>query len=202
MHGAERAKMIRVVGLAGSPQRGGDTEKLLDRFLAGASDAGALVTKILVTDAPIEGWTPEIECRAGSRLVSDAFERVSEEMVAADVIAVATPVYFRNVPAQLKAWIDRGQCQWIRKFVDRVPLAATAAGHERRRGILISTGGNDRGYFQGTIETVRGFLGVYETDYWGELLISGTNHKRIEEEPLALQQAYDLGFRAVAEAWS
>jgi multimeric flavodoxin WrbA len=185
-----------VVGLVGSPRRGGNTEKLLARFLTGAEAAGGHISKIPIIELGIEGWTPGIECQ------DDDFQHVSQELVAADVIAVASPVYFRNVPAQLKALIDRSQCHWIRKYVDKAPLRASSAGHKRRRGIFITAGGNDREHFRGTIQTIKSFFDVYETDYWGDLLFSGVDAKEeIEEELLALQEAYDLGFRAVAEAW-
>jgi multimeric flavodoxin WrbA len=195
--------MTKVVGLFGSPRRSGNTEKLLDRFLAGAADAGGQVHKILVVELGIEGWAPELECLDGAGdKAEDDYQGVSRKLLAADVVAVAAPVYFRNVPAQLKALIDRSQCQWIRKYVDRDPLPASSSGHETRRGVLISTGGNEREHFDGTIQTVKSFFDVYETGYWGELLFGGVDAKaEIEEEPLALQEAYDLGFRAVAETW-
>lgn len=195
--------MTRVLGFVGSPRRGGNTERLLTRFLAGAEDAGGQVSKIAVAELGIVGWTSEAECPDdGPSKTVDAFQRASQELVAADVVAVASPVYFRNVPAQLKALIDRSQCLWLRKYVDKEPLPDSSAGHKRRRGIFLSVGGNNREHFSGTIQTIRSFFDVYEIDYWGELLFAGVDAKEeIEEEPLALQEAYDLGFRAVAEDW-
>ena len=196
------SEKARVVGLVGSPGRGGNTERLLDRFLAGAEKAGAQVLKIPVADLGLQGWTPEVECPGeGRHMALEEWQRVSEELVACDVLAVASPVYFRNVPAQLKALIDLGQCQWIRKYVDKKPLPASRAGHERRRGALISAGGSSREHFVGMIQTIKSFFDVYETDYWGELLLAGVDTGQVDEEPLAFQQAYDLGFRAVAETW-
>ena len=195
--------MTTVVALSGSPRPGGNTEKLLTSFLRGAEDAGGRVHTITVADLEIKGWTPEVECmEADSHEAEDDFERVSQELVAADVIAVASPVYFRNVPAQLKALIDRSQCQWFRKYVEKKPLPVSSAGHERRRGIFLSVGGNERERFKGAIQTIRSFFEVYETEYWGELVFGAVDAKEdIEEEPLAYQEAYDLGFRVVAEKW-
>jgi len=193
----------KVVGLVGSPRSGGNTEKLLDRFLAGAEDAGGQVSKIRVVELGITGWAPEIECSDdGAHKSTDAFQRVSRELVTADVLVIASPVYFRNVPAQLKALIDRGQCQWIRKYIDKEPLPLSSTGHDRRRGVLISAGGSDREHFAGMVQTIKSYFDVYETDYWGELLFGGVDaQEEIEGEPLAFQEAYDLGFRAVAETW-
>lgn len=195
--------MKKVVGLFGSPRAGGNSEKLLARFLAGARDAGAETDKVSVAELGIAGWTPEVECEQDSPDTANGdFQRLSRELVAADVIVAASPIYFRNVPAQLKGVIDRSQCQWIRKYVDKEPLAPSSSGHQRRRGIFIATGGNDREHFEGAIQTIKSFFDVYETDYWGELLLGGIDAKgEIDEEQMALQEAYDLGFRAVSESW-
>jgi multimeric flavodoxin WrbA len=193
---------MKVVALAGSPIGGGSTDKLLARFVRGAEAAGAQVQKVIVAELAVEGWTQEVVCPdLSADQVADDFDRLSRALVAADVIAVASPVYFRNVPAQLKAVIDRSQCQWIRKYVDKEPLPASLAGHRRRRGVLLCTGGSDREHFSGTIQTIRSFFEVYEADYWGELLFAGMDARHLETEPLAFQQAFDLGFRAATEAW-
>jgi multimeric flavodoxin WrbA len=195
--------MIKVVALAGSPQPGGNTEKLLASLLRGAENAGGQVQRVVVAALEIKGWIPDLECpEVDPHQAEDDFDRVSQELVAADVIVVASPVYFRNVPAQLKALIDRSQCLWIRKHVDKEPLPPSSAGRERRRGVFVSIGGNDHEHFQGAIQTIQSFFDVYEIDYWGELLFSSMDARGdVDEEPLTLQQAYDLGFRAVAEAW-
>lgn len=193
--------MIRIVALAGSPRPGGNTDRILDHFLRGTEDAGGRIQKFAVTELEIGPWTPEVDCAGeGTDPAEDDFARVSQELVAADVVVVASPIYFRNVPAQLKALIDRSQCQWIRKYVDQEPLPPSSAGRQRRRGVFLSVGGNDREHFRGTIQTIRSFFDVYETDYWGELLLGGVDAQGdVDQEPLAFQEAYDLGFRAVAE---
>jgi multimeric flavodoxin WrbA len=196
--------MTRVVALAGSPRVDGNTDVLLASFLRGAEAAGGRVEKMAVAELDIAGWSPEVECPEADaqQPAKDDFDRVSQALVAADVLAVASPMYFRNVPAQLKALIDRSQCHWIRKYVEGEPLPRSSAGHERRRGVFLSVGGNDREHFQGAIQTIRSFFDVYEVDYWGELLLGGIDAPGdAGDEPLAAQEAYDLGFRAVAENW-
>jgi arsenate reductase len=195
--------MTKVLALSGSPRPSGNTETVLTRFLSGAEDAGGQVQKIVVAELDIKGWTPEIECpEVAPHEPGDDFDRVSQELVASDVIVVASPVYFRNVPAQLKALIDHSQCLWIRKYVDKELLPASEAGHEKRRGVFLSVGGNDREHFVGTIQTIKSFFEVYEIDYWGELLFGGMDVVGdANRQPRALQEAYDLGFRAVSEDW-
>jgi hypothetical protein len=195
--------MIRVVGIAGSPRRGGNSETLLDRFLAGARAAGADVTKIVAAGLDVE---PCVACEAcwvdGHCIASDDYQTVCEELIAADVIVLASPLYFWNVPSQVKAVIDRSQCMYTRKIVIREPLAPSASGHLRRRGVLICVGGHRVRYFEGVVRTVKSFFRVFDTDYWAELLYHGVDGQgEIEQQPQALQAAYDLGIRAASEVW-
>ena len=193
----------KVLGIAGSPRRGGNTETLLDRFLAGAESAGAEAEKIVAVRLKIAGCIACDGCwDDGHCVVQDDFQAVYDRLIAADVIALAAPLYFWNLPSQVKALIDRSQCQWARRVVLRAPLAATPAGHARRRGVFICVGGDRRTCFAGAVRTVEDFFVVHETDYWGELLYPGVDAKgEIEAHPTPLQEAFDLGVRAVEEPW-
>jgi putative NADPH-quinone reductase len=194
---------MKVLGIAGSPRRQGNTERLLDRFLAGATEEGAPVQKVVVPELEVAGC---IACQGcwddGRCVILDEFQPLYRQLIDADVIALATPRYYMNVTAQLKAVIDRSQCQWARKYVLEAPLRATPAGHRRRRGVLISVGGAPVEDFSGVERTVRAFFDIQEADYWAALLLSGVDEKgAIEEHPAALQRAYALGRRAVTEPW-
>jgi multimeric flavodoxin WrbA len=195
--------MVRVIGIAGSPRRGGNTETLLDRFLAGARSAGADVNKIVAPDLDVGPCTACEGCWVdGHCITSDDYQTACEEFIAADVIVLASPLYFWNVPSQVKTVIDRSQCMWSRKIVVKEPLPPSTSGHARRRGVFICIGGARVRYFEGVVRTIKSFFRVFDVDYWGELLYHGVDAKdEIEEQPLALQEAYDLGIRAVSEAW-
>jgi len=195
---------MKALGIAGSPRRGGNTETLLDRFLAGAEAAGAEVEKIVAPQLDIAGC---IACNGcwddGLCVVQDDFQDVYEQLVTADVIALASPLFFWNVTAQAKALIDRTQCQWARKFVLEKPLAPTPAGHARRRGVFIGVGGDPQPDFEGAIKTVKGFFDLHEADYWGELLYGDADARgEIERHPTMLQDAFSLGKKAVEESWN
>jgi putative NADPH-quinone reductase len=196
---------MRVLGIAGSPRRQGNTETLLDRFLAGAESAGAdvAIEKIVAARFKIAGCIACDGCwDDGYCVVQDDFQTVDDKLVAADVIALATPLFFWNLPAQVKALVDRSQCQWARKFKVKAPLAATSAGHARRRGVFICVGGDSQPDLSGAIRTVESFFSVYEADYWADLLYRSVDAKgEIQKHPTAMQDAFTLGVRAVEEPW-
>jgi multimeric flavodoxin WrbA len=199
----DMSRPIRVLGLAGSPRRHGNTETLLDRFLAGAREAGAEVEKVVVARLGIAACIACGGCaKEGACVVQDEFQRVNEALVASDVIVLASPLFFWNVPAQVKALIDRGQSQWSRKFLVQKPLPPTPAGNQRRRGVFICVGADRRRHFEGVLRTVQSFFLVYEADNWGQLLYNKIEDKQeIENHPTAMQEAYDLGRRAVLDDW-
>jgi hypothetical protein len=115
---------------------------------------------------------------------------------------VAAPLYFWNLPAQVKCLIDRSQCQWARKCVLELPLASTAAGRSRRRGVFPCAGGDPQAEFSCAIKTVEGFFGLYEAEYWAELLFGDVDPRdAILSHPTALREAFDQGVKSVEQAW-
>jgi putative NADPH-quinone reductase len=197
------SKKTRVMGLAGSPRRQGNTEILLDQFLSGAEAAGAEVHKVLVPTLEVAGCISCGGCRgSGVCVVQDEFQEINRQLVESDVIAVASPLFFWNGPAALKALIDRGQSQWARKFVVKKPLPPTPAGHSKRRGVFFCVGADPRAYVEGAMWTVRSFFRVYEAAYWEERFYSPVEGRgAIREHPTAVTEARELGRRAVMEDW-
>jgi multimeric flavodoxin WrbA len=195
--------MTKVLGIAGSPRRGGNTETLLDQFLDGAEEAGADVEKIATARLDIAGCIACDGCwDDGHCVVQDDFQDVYDKLVAADVIVLASPLFFWNLPAQAKALIDRHQCQWARKFVVEAPLPASTSGHEKRRGVFICVGGDPKRHFDCVLRTVKSFFIVAEADYWAELLYHDVDARgAIEDHPTACQDALELGRRVAEEPW-
>lgn len=99
----------KIVVLSGSPRNGGNSDLLCDQFLRGAQDAGHHAEKIRVTDKKINYCTGCGACteREGDYFQQDDMAEVLEKMIAADVIAMATPVYFYSMNGQMKTLIDK-----------------------------------------------------------------------------------------------
>lgn len=99
---------MNVVGISGTPRKGGNSEVLLDAALAPFTEAGWTVTRLLLSELRIE---PCIGCETcverHSCILSDDMQKIYEAFEACDAILVSSPVYWRNVPAQLKALFDR-----------------------------------------------------------------------------------------------
>ena len=98
----------KVLILAGSPRKGGNSDLLCDEFARGAEEAGHKVEKIYVQEQKIGSCRACYGCRGtGACVQKDDMAPLLDKLVEADVIVLATPVYFYSMDGQLKTLIDR-----------------------------------------------------------------------------------------------
>ena len=190
---------IKVLGLYGSPRRGGNTELLLDEALKGAAGQGARVEGIHLCDFRI---TPCKECLScfndGACVIDDDMRGIYPRMLEADVVILASPIFFYGITAGAKALVDRCQALWARKYVLHDPLLE---GEKRRKGFFISVGGTKgQRMFEGAILTVRYFFDAFNTKYTADLLFRGVDAcGDIGKVPDALPQAFAAGGNLVSD---
>lgn len=101
--------MSRIVILVGSMRKGGNTDLLAQAFLEGASKNN-IVEMLSVADYKVN---PCIGCnscftREGNQCFQkDDMKEIYEKLKVADIVVIASPVYFYGISAELKAIIDR-----------------------------------------------------------------------------------------------
>ena len=190
---------MKVLGIAGSPRRGGNTDLLLAEVMRGAASRGAEVKTIVLNDLNI---TPCQHCDAcqkkGECRIKDDMQTIYCELEEADRVVLASPIHFVGVTAQMKAMIDRCQALWARKYVlERPPLG----DRRNRKGLFISVGGRKvAALFEPALATVKSLFKVLDIGYAGELLFRGTDEKgAIAKHPDALSQAFLAGQKLVEE---
>ena len=98
-----------VLILMGSPRKKGNTSILCEEFARGAQESGHQVETIYVARKKIGGCLGCNGCQknGGTCVQKDEMAEVYEKIMAADVIVLASPVYYYTCTAQLKAVIDR-----------------------------------------------------------------------------------------------
>jgi len=183
--------VTKVLGISGSPRRGGNTEIVLDWALEGAESRGAETEKLVIGELDIAPCTYCDDCLAtGQCTIADDMEWIYPRLEAADCLFLASPIFFRNVTAQVKAMIDRCQCLWVRRNVLKIPDRRA-----RRRGLFISTAASHRPTeFQSAIIVVRAFFATLDVGYDAELLFGGMGRRgEISNHPAARQEAFALG---------
>jgi multimeric flavodoxin WrbA len=113
---------MKVIGVACSPRAGGNTEILVKEALVGAEDMGSEVELVALSGKAI---APCDSCRScvktGECHIKDDMQEIYRKLQEADGIIIGTPVYFLNVSAQAKAFIDRTYALlWTRKLMGKV----------------------------------------------------------------------------------
>ena len=102
---------MNILALNGSPRgRKSNTDKILQPFLEGASQAGAVVETLYIKDLDIHPCQGCYTCHfktPGLCIFKDDMPGVVEKMKAADTIVFAMPLYVFSVPAIFKAFLDR-----------------------------------------------------------------------------------------------
>ena len=191
---------MRVLGIAGSPRRGGNTDLLLNEVMKGAASRGAEVKTIILSHLKIAPCQHCDGClETGRCKVEDDMQMVYDELQRADRLVLASPVHFMGVTAQAKAMIDRCQALWVRKYILKLPPLGDR--QVERKGLFISVGGrNVANLFQPALATVKALFKVLDIAYAGELLFPGIDEKgAITKHPDALKQAFLAGQKLVED---
>jgi multimeric flavodoxin WrbA len=184
---------MKVLGILGSPRRKGNSEILLKAFLQGAAEAGANVEEILLRDYKISPCQEIYHCfKHGTCPIKDDMQGLYDKLVEAEVVALASPIFFYSVSAQTKAMIDRTQALWARRYVTKQDFPGG-----NRQGVLLCTGATKgRLLFVGARLVGRYFFDAINVRYAAEILVRGVDEKgAIKEKPEVLDQARELGRR-------
>lgn len=100
--------MKQVLILSASPRKNGNSDILCDRFAQGAAESGHQVEKIFLASKKIGYCRGCGVCNSTHQCVQkDDMAEILDKMVMADVIVLATPVYFYAMNGQMKTFIDR-----------------------------------------------------------------------------------------------
>lgn len=182
-----------VLAIAGSPRRGGNSDRLLAEAMRGTRDAGHEVVHVVVQDYNLQGCLACGGCgRDGNCRVSDDMQKVFADLDRADHIILAAPVFFMGLPGKLKMLIDRCQVYWSRKYRLKQPVGRERPGGN---GVLIAIGGTTfEKLFDGSRNVAKSLFSVLEVHYRDELLLSRVDRRGdIERHPEALRRAYEIG---------
>ena len=136
-----------VLIISSSPRKGGNSDTLCEQFIKGAEEACNRVDKIRLAELTIDYCSACYACKKlGCCVKQDDMEKVIAKMRNADVIVLATPVYFYTMCAQMKTMIDR------------TLGGAQKAGLENKEFYFIVTAADGRAKMERTVDGLRGYI--------------------------------------------
>lgn len=175
--------MKNILILSSSPRRGGNSDTLCDEFMRGAVDAGHLVDKIFLKDKTINYCTGCGTCSEHGKPCpqKDDMPEMLDKMLDADIIVMATPVYFYTMSAQMKTLIDRCCGRYTEMTGKEFYFIVTAAENAQSK-------------MERTIDTFQGFLDCLENaTIKGVVYGRGVWRMGDIKGNVALDKAYTMG---------
>lgn len=177
--------MKRILILSGSPRKNGNSDILCDEFARGAREAGHEVAKLRIAEKRIGYCRACYACRGtGVCAIKDDMADILQKMIDADVIVLASPVYFYSIDAQLKALIDRTVARWLEVKNKEFYYIVTAADDECASA-------------ETTLACFRGYAACVEgAKEMGVVYGMGAYEKGEIKSSPAMSKAYSMGLNA------
>jgi len=137
---------MKITAVLGSPRKKGNSETLAEAFLEEAERLGAKVERFRLSALTYQGCTACQACKTTSEqcVLKDDLSPVLDALIEADAFLLATPVYFLDMPSQVKALIDR----WF-SFLKPGHLARSDASRlpAGKQMVLVVSQGAPESYF-------------------------------------------------------
>jgi multimeric flavodoxin WrbA len=98
----------RILGVVGSPRRGGNTDILVSEILGSAAAAGAVTETIYLADLTINECDGCHACWTGRDCTMfDDMNPLHQKIAESDLLVLGTPVYWYGPTALIKCFVDR-----------------------------------------------------------------------------------------------
>ena len=177
---------MNILILSGSPRKGGNTDLLVEAFVKGASQQHH-VEVVSVHDYkvnPCMGCNACFKDKANACVQNDDISLIYEKMSRADMLVIASPVYFYGLSAQLKAVIDR----FHNTIRDTFRI--------KKMALLLVGAATLPELFDSILAQYRLCLNFFKLEDAGRVLVRGVKDKGDIKNADALDEAFHLGSNA------
>ncbi|MFC1937547.1 flavodoxin family protein [Chloroflexota bacterium] len=181
-----KKESMDILAIVGSPRLEGNTNYLVDKALAEAARMGAGTEKLVLSEYDVKPCLGHENCSTfATCLQEDDTAWILDRFCQVDGVILATPVYYYNVSAQMKAFIDRNYFLYKHGRKSRA----------RAVGIIVVAGGNG---IEDTLHTLRQFIALsFHVDEGRILIATGCANRpgQVNNDLPFVEQACNLGRR-------
>lgn len=174
----------KIVVITGSPRKNGNSFAMADAFIEAAESQGHQVSRFDAAFLQIGGCCACDRCYESENAccIDDDFNRIAPEILAADAVVFATPVYWYSIPAQIKSVIDKMYSFCVAmKSIDGKSCAVIACCEDEDRSVL-----------SGVSIPIERTAALLNWRMAGEVLIPGTLYAGDQEKAEGCRQAAAL----------
>lgn len=174
-----------VVIISSSPRKGGNSEALAESFARGASEAGNTVETISLRGKDIGFCRGCLVCQDTREcIIKDDAVGIARKVHDADVVVLATPVYYFCMSGQLKTVLDRCNPLYDSDYRFRDVY------------VLMTAAEDGPGTFDGTLKGIEGWIECFpESRLAGVVSAGGVWAVGDIEGTKALDEAYRMGLK-------
>ncbi|MCW4010162.1 MAG: flavodoxin family protein [Candidatus Bathyarchaeota archaeon] len=174
---------VKVLGLVGSPRKGGNTDLLVSAVLYGAGAGGHEIEKINLYDIDI---LPCMDCKGCKKgnfqcALKDGMKKLYPKLEEADVLVFGTPLYWYGSTAKMKLMVDR-----LRPYVASKKLK----GKKTMLLVPSEEGADACSCLVCMFELSFKYL---EMELSGKLLVQASERAEVKNQPKVLDEAFALG---------
>ncbi len=195
--------MHKVLGIGGSPRKGGNSDILLRRLLLGAEKVGSATEEVQIRDYHVQPCIACEQCRKDEQCtgIQDGMQLLYPKIRESDGLIVVTPVYSYNMTAIMKAFIDR--LYGLYYFSDERPGFWKSQLADQGRKAIIAVVGEHKDQEEGgmnlTLATLRLSIDALGYEIIHELPVPGIFQKgKIREYPQILEEAEAVGRKLIS----
>jgi multimeric flavodoxin WrbA len=138
---------MKIVAVLGSPRENANSSTIANRFSTAAEKLGAEVKTFVLNNLEYRGCQGCMACKTkiDKCVVEDDLTEVLEAVREADVLVLASPVYYWDVSGQLKCFLDRTFSYLVPDFITNPVKSRLSPG--KKLVMILSQNNPDEGSF-------------------------------------------------------
>lgn len=177
---------MKILGVVGSPRKGGNTDILVNKVLSGAQEKGNTINRIFLNDLNIKPCQACMACKKEGRCaIDDDMQKIYTQILESDCLILGTPIYWLGATAQMKTFIDRW-CAFLdvnhnTKLKGKSAVIITVCGAPE-------TSMTD--FAVQTFEKMFGFIGI---ELKGKITTSAREKADILKNQAVMEEAFSIG---------
>ena len=189
--------MLKILGIGGSPRKGGNSDILIEHMLTGARSAGADTEEIQLRDYRFQSCIGCEKCRKAEQCIGlkDDMQLIYPKIMESKGLVLISPTHNYNVTALMKAFIDRLYCFY--NFTDKRPGGWSSRLAGQNRKVIIASIGEQTDEESGigfTLDAMRLPIEALGYELIGKLPVLGVfDRQGIKKQPKLLEKAERLG---------
>ena len=186
---------MKIVALLGSPRPEGNSAFLAQTFLDSCRTLGADVETYFLNKMSYQGCQACMGCKTKAEfcVLKDDMTPVYEAIRQADVVLLASPVYFGDFSGQLKSAYDRFYAYLAPDFSSRLPAG--------KQAVFILTQGNpDQEQFKDIFRRYETFMKWLNFDQCHLIRACGLQGAgEVKDRPEAVREAAELAIKVTGK---